>query len=155
MIKKLLLLTSIGLFILIGLFTATVLVLYNKQDAIVQELLTKANADFVGKIELRDSHIALFHDFPYISIDLEDFKVFETKNAEAAPIVNLKEVYVGFDLWTIISGKTEIKKLVRIPGNLYIEVLKSRDTETGLEALLSYNGKLGSIKNKEQSKSKY
>jgi hypothetical protein len=53
------------------------------------------------------------------------------------------------------NGKTEIKKLVRIPGNLYIEVLKSRDTETGLEALLSYNGKLGSIKNKEQSKSKY
>ena len=53
------------------------------------------------------------------------------------------------------NGKTEIKKLVRIPGNLYIEVLKSRDTETGLEALLSYNGKLGSIKNKQQSKSKY
>jgi hypothetical protein len=48
-----------------------------------------------------------------------------------------------------------VKKLVKIPGNLYIEVLKSRDTETGLEALLSYNGKLGSIKNKEQIKSKY
>ena len=52
------------------------------------------------------------------------------------------------------KGKA-VKKLVRIPGNLYIEVLKSRDTETGLEALLSYNGKLGSIKNKQQSKSKY
>ena len=53
------------------------------------------------------------------------------------------------------NGKTEIKKLVRIPENLYIEVLKSRDTETGLEALLSYNGKLGSIKNRQQIKSKY
>jgi replicative DNA helicase len=53
------------------------------------------------------------------------------------------------------NGKTEIKKLVRIPENLYIEVLKSRDTETGLEALLSYNGKLGSIKNQQEKKQKF
>lgn len=53
------------------------------------------------------------------------------------------------------NGKTEIKKLVRIPENLYIEVLKSRDTETGLEALLSYNGKLGSIKNRQENKQKF
>jgi replicative DNA helicase len=53
------------------------------------------------------------------------------------------------------NGKTEIKKLVKIPENLYIEVLKSRDTETGLEALLSYNGKLGSIKNQQEKKQKF
>jgi len=53
------------------------------------------------------------------------------------------------------NGKTEIKKLVGIPGKLYIEVIKSRDTETGLEALLDYNGKLGSIKNQQESKSKF
>ena len=53
------------------------------------------------------------------------------------------------------SGKNEIKKLVGIPGKLYIEVIKSRDTETGLEALLDYNGKLGSIKNQQESKSKF
>lgn len=53
------------------------------------------------------------------------------------------------------NGKNEIKKLVGIPGKLYIEVIKSRDTETGLEALLDYNGKLGSIKNQQESKSKF
>lgn len=53
------------------------------------------------------------------------------------------------------DGNREVKKLVGIPGNLYIEVLKSRDTETGLQALLSYNGKLGSIKNQQESKSKF
>jgi len=53
------------------------------------------------------------------------------------------------------NGKSEIKKLVGIPGRLYIEVLKSRDTETGLEALLDYNGKLGSIKNQQESKSNF
>lgn len=111
MIKKLLLLISICLLLLIGVFAATVLVLYNKQDEIVQELLSKANADFAGRIELRDSHIALFHDFPYISIDLEEFKVFETKNKDEQPIIDLKEVYIGFDLWTILNGKTEIKKI--------------------------------------------
>jgi len=53
------------------------------------------------------------------------------------------------------NGKNEIKKLVGIPGRLYIEVLKSRDTETGLEALLDYNGKLGSIKNQQESKTNF
>ena len=130
MIKKLLLLTSIGLFILVGLFAATIVVLYNRQDAIVQELLSKANADFVGRVELRDSHIALFHDFPYISIDLEDFKVYETKNVDEAPIINLKEVYVGFDLWTIISGKTEIKKIDLEHGR--IDLIQYPDGELNL-----------------------
>jgi replicative DNA helicase len=55
---------------------------------------------------------------------------------------------------TDTRGKA-VKKLVKIPGNLYIEVLKSRDTETGLEALLSYNGKLGSIKNQQEKKQKF
>ena len=50
------------------------------------------------------------------------------------------------------NGKSEIKKLVGIPGRLYIEVLKSRDTETGLEALLDYSGKLGSIKNQQETR---
>ena len=131
MIKKLLLILSICLLILIGVFAATVLVLYNKQDAIVQELLTKANADFTGRIELRDSHIALFHDFPYISIDLEDFKVFETKNENDSPIINLKEVYVGFDLWTIINGKTEIKKIDLERGR--IDLVQYPDGELNLE----------------------
>jgi len=53
------------------------------------------------------------------------------------------------------NGNKEIKKLVGIPGRLYIEVLKSRDTETGLEALLDYNGKLGSIKNQQESKTNF
>jgi hypothetical protein len=54
------------------------------------------------------------------------------------------------------KGKAEQKvKLVGIPGSLYIEVLKSRDTETGLEALLEYNGKLGSIKGSKNNKPKF
>lgn len=52
-------------------------------------------------------------------------------------------------------AREENKRLVGIPGRLYIEVLKSRDTETGLEALLDYNGKLGSIKNQQESKSQF
>ena len=54
------------------------------------------------------------------------------------------------------GNKAEQKvKLVGIPGSLYIEVLKSRDTETGLEALLEYNGKLGSIKGSKNNKPKF
>jgi hypothetical protein len=52
------LLLLVALFVLF--FSAVVVALYAKQDAIVQELLVKANADFVGQVSLKGSHISLF-----------------------------------------------------------------------------------------------
>lgn len=49
---------------------------YWKQDSIVQQLLQSVNEDMPGEIEIEKSHIALFHKFPYISIDLHDVKLF-------------------------------------------------------------------------------
>ena len=58
------------------LFFTVVLIVYVKQDDIVQDLISDLNKDFRGATELKDSHISMFENFPYISIDLEEFKVF-------------------------------------------------------------------------------
>lgn len=76
---------------------------------------------------------------------------------ESEEAYNLIEKGIAEEIETDRKDKNNkpIKKLVGIPNRLYIEVLKSRDTETGLEALLEYNGKLGKIENSNSSESSY
>ena len=61
---------------------------YYKQDDIVQGLLETVNKDFNGKLEIKDSHISPFTNFPYISIDLEEVKIFEDKSDSSAIIAD-------------------------------------------------------------------
>jgi uncharacterized protein involved in outer membrane biogenesis len=111
-IKKRILKWTAGILLaVVGLFGAVVAVVHHKQDDIVQELVSKANEDFVGRVALSGSHVSFIEDFPYIDIDLEHLLIYETKNDSAAPIVQLNELFVGFDLWTILSGKMEVKKI--------------------------------------------
>ena len=86
-------------------------VLNARQDKFVQELLTNANDDFKGKITIEGSVISPFKNFPYISIDLKELKVFETKDIQLSPIIKIKDAYAGFDLWTVLLGDFEIKTI--------------------------------------------
>ncbi len=93
------------------LLVAVTGILYAKQEQIVQELLTKANEDFKGKITIERSEISPFKNFPYISIDLKELKIFETKDIQLSPIISIKDAYAGFDLWTVLFGDFEIKTI--------------------------------------------
>ncbi len=100
------------------LFFTVVLIVYAKQDSIVQGLVEDLNKDFRGATELSGSHISMFENFPYISIDLENVKVFESKQKTGTPLIKLNDVYVGFNLWTIISGNMEVKKIKLEEGEI-------------------------------------
>jgi hypothetical protein len=86
------------------LFGALTGVLYWKQDRIVQELLHTANRSFSGKIEIEDSHISPFANFPYVSIDLDHVKIYENKNRTGAALLEVADVYLGFDLFAVLRG---------------------------------------------------
>lgn len=96
---------------LLFLVSTAIGIAYYKQDDIVQHLIKTVNKDFKGRLELADSHISLFDNFPYISIDLESVKVFENKTAEAAVIADINEVFLGFDFWTIARGDLNINDI--------------------------------------------
>lgn len=95
------------------------LVYYN-QDSLVQKGLTTLNESFAGQIKLKDSHISPFHDFPNISVDLEDVKIYESKTTSKKPIAHIKDIYLDFDLRKIIEGKYRINMLEVIGGELQI-----------------------------------
>ncbi len=96
-----------------------------KQEQVVQQVLTYANQHYKGKITLKGSHIALFANFPYISIDLEEFKIYESKNESEPPIVDVHDAYLGFDAWTIIRGEYDFKAVYLSDG--YVKVVQHRD----------------------------
>lgn len=117
------------------LFWTVVLIVYIKQDAIVQELIATLNEDFAGRIEIEDSHVAPFENFPYISIDLEGVKVFEDKEEGKEAILDIADAYVGFDFWTMISGNYDIKVIELKEG--YVHAVQDKDGELNISKALS------------------
>jgi hypothetical protein len=103
------------------LFTILITILYFKQDAIVQDFLKTANKDFNGSIKIKDSHIAPFSNFPYMSIDLENLEVFEGKSqTKKTRIILVKDAYLGFNIIDLISGNMDIKSLKLKDGKIRI-----------------------------------
>jgi hypothetical protein len=99
-------------------FALLVAVIYWKQDDIVQELISTLNEDFTGSVIIEDSHISPFANFPYVSIDLEQVKVYENKSELTEPLVDVHDVYLGFDIWTMLSGSMEVKSLKLSNGTI-------------------------------------
>lgn len=122
--------------------------LYLKQDAIVQRLLASLNESYAGRIEIEDSHISIFQNFPYISIDLEQIKIYENKEMNQSPIVQVKDGYIGFDLWTIIAGQWEIKKIKLSVGS--IDLIQDESGEINIIKAFSSNKPSGENQESEQ-----
>lgn len=91
----------------------------SQQQQLVQQGLAHYNETIAGNVQVDKSRISVFQNFPYISIDLKGVSVYESK-ADSNAIVQLDDVYVGFDLWKLIAGKFEVKKVKLKGGNLFV-----------------------------------
>ena len=116
-------------------FTALVASLYWKQEALVQELVGVVNNDFEGELAISGSHISPFANFPYISIDLEQVKVFEYKTKATPPLVDVHDVYLGFNLWDVLVGKLDIKSIKLKDG--FIKLVQHTDGTFNIANALS------------------
>ncbi len=94
-----------------AVFGILILVLVWKHDSIVHDFISTASEDFTGHLKIKGSHISPFANFPYISIDLEGVKLYETKSDSLSPLLEIQDVYLGFDIFTLASGNMEIKSL--------------------------------------------
>ncbi len=109
----------VGSALLLVLLTSSAIgLLFWRQDAVVKQLLEVVNEDFEGRITIRGSHVSPFAAFPYISIDLEDLKVFADKDTAVTPILHIGDTYLGFDLLTLISGQMDIKTIRLSSGDI-------------------------------------
>jgi len=105
-----------------------------QQEVLVQRLLTEANATLPGQITLAGSRVSPFANFPYISIDLEEVHLYETKDLSQPPLMEVADMYVGFDVWAVLKGNYQIKALTLSEG--YLKVVQDREGRFNLlEAL--------------------
>jgi len=106
--------------VVIVLFAIIVAVLAAKQDEVVQQLLANSNENFRGEIEIQGSHISPFVNFPYVSIDLDHVKLFEDKSKAGEPLVDVADVYIGFDLFKLMGGEMQLKAIKITDGSLHV-----------------------------------
>lgn len=88
-----------------------VLLLLRHQDSLVQRAIGNVNLQFDGYLELEDSHIAPFANFPYISIDLENVRFYESKDKSQTPLYQAKDIYLGFSLIKLLRGNYQLEKI--------------------------------------------
>ena len=117
------------------MLTITISFAYKKQDGLVQKALADLNEGFTGEFSIRESHISPFENFPYVSIDLKDVEIYETKSDSTGVILHIQDVYVGFDLWSVISGTYKIKKLKLSDG--YVKLVQHTDGSVNVISALS------------------
>ncbi|MDR7131077.1 hypothetical protein J2X69_003436 [Algoriphagus sp. 4150] len=122
----------IFLFLLIPtlVFFTSVWVVYSNQKELINNVLTAINKEFVGEITIEDSYISPFENFPYISIDIKGINFFDSKAKENKPIYEAADFYIGFNVWDIIKGNYQVKKL-KISGG-HLDIIKFENGDINL-----------------------
>ncbi|MBW3468233.1 AsmA-like C-terminal region-containing protein [Arthrospiribacter ruber] len=107
-------------FFLIVLPGAAVFLLYKNQKQLTQKGLAALNEKIPGELIIKDSYISPFKNFPYISIDLHQAKLFGEKGNYQDTILSVKDLYVGFDVMEIISGNYTVKSVKLSSGKIHL-----------------------------------
>lgn len=119
----------------IALLAVALLVAYFNQDSIVQSQLSALNEGHEGRIVLGDVHLAPFENFPDISLKIDDVAVFESKAQNAQKLLEVADIYVGFNIWDIIKGNYDIHSLKVEDG--FFDFIVHEDGTTNLHNALA------------------
>jgi len=126
--------------ILVPLFFLGVALLYitANQNSIIKNNIAKLNKEHKGFVSIGDTHLSLFNNFPDISFKLDDLKILETKANNSPVIMDVKDIYVGFNLWDILKGNYNFRSLIIEDGFFDIVIHEDKSLNL-LNALKSFD----------------
>lgn len=127
--------TVITILLPVVLFAALIAIVYWKQDEIIQGEIDAMNKSHKGLIVVGDTHVAPFENFPYISIKVDDVRIYESKEDDAPVILDVADIYLGFDMWDIVNGKYDVQKLMVEDG--FFNIITHKDGSINLENALA------------------
>ncbi len=134
-LKRILTYFLILLSLLLLIFSGGIWIVYDRQDQLVQNAVEELNHDLKGRLEIRDSHIAPFTHFPYISIDLEDVRIFEGKSESSELLMQASDAYLGFDFFQLMRGDFQVR-LLRF-DNGFLKLVQHEDGSFNIANALS------------------
>jgi hypothetical protein len=140
-IKKILLGFAISLMVIV---TVTAIAMNWFQDVVVQKIVTGLNEDFKGALVIEDTDIRPFANFPYISLAIKNVQVFEDKEDMFAPILDVSDIYLGINFWSLLSGEFKVNMLKIENGNF--DIYRYTDGSFNLVNALSGKAKINEIK---------
>ncbi|WP_343914641.1 AsmA-like C-terminal region-containing protein [Aquimarina litoralis] len=123
--KRILLIVILAPILVVG---GLMLYIQSNQSEIIQGEIEKLNKEHKGLVSIGESELSLFSNFPYVSIKVYDVKIFETKEDNAPVIMDVKDTYVGFNLWDIVKGNYDIQSLVVEEGVFNIVIHENNTT---------------------------
>lgn len=118
--KRILRLFMWVLIIPVLLIVALIGIVFVKQEALVQRGLDMANENFKGRLTIKNSKISPFHDFPNISIDLKDVRIYETKTDTSNPVVVINHLFIDFDAKKALQGKYKVNNIEANGGKIRV-----------------------------------
>lgn len=123
--------------ILLPTFVTGVLIfiVYQKQDTLIQGEIDALNKTHKGLIVIGDTHIAPFKNFPYISLKVDSVQVYESKEENASLILDVVDIYVGFNLWDLVASNYNVQKLLVEDG--FFNIIKHKDGSINIEKALA------------------
>ncbi len=113
------------------LVVGLILIIYIKQDAIVQSQLETMNRGHQGLLEIGDTHLAPFENFPDVSFKIDDVRIYEDKDDTTNVILDVKDIYLGFNLQDILEGNYDVHSLVIEDG--YFNIVLHEDGTNNLQ----------------------
>jgi len=113
------------------------LILYAKQDQLIQAEIISLNQSYEGKIAIGGTHLEPFANFPYISIKVEHVSISESKNGSAEKLLEVGNIYTGFNVWDIIQGNFDIKNLLIADG--VVNLIFHKDGTLNIQNALKTN----------------
>ncbi len=126
--KRKLLFWFIAIIIILPLLflSATIVYIKVKQNDIIKDNINTLNQEHKGFVAIGDTHLSLFSNFPNISFKADDLKIYETKKDDSPVIMDVKDIYVGFNLWDILKGNYNLKSLIIEDGFFDIVIHKDK-----------------------------
>ncbi len=117
------------------LFGISIIIVYRTQGDLIQREVDVLNKTHKGLIEIGDTHINPFKHFPYVSVKVDSVQLYESKEEDASLILDVADIYVGFNLWDIVEAKYDVQKLLVEDG--FFNIVKHEDGSFNIENALA------------------
>ena len=118
-------------------FSIVLLLIYLKQDTLIQSEVDALNKGYHGEIRIGDTHIEPFATFPFISIKIDNVIILESKDEKASELLNVTDIYVGFNIWDILQGNYDIQNLLIEDG--FFNIIFHKDGTINIQNALEIN----------------
>lgn len=110
---------------LVVLAGSGIILLSTQQQRLVNLAVEKLNKQFKGELEIGESTISLFKNFPAVSIVLHNSRFYSDKTKKGNPIAQFDKLYVGFSMADILNQQYNITSLFLQGG--YLDLILEKD----------------------------